>query len=211
MYTKSRAQCKCNAFTTKLYERLLYKMYTKSTAQCKSKESQVGCGLIVPSQGASFDTVVCTSARIYALVYYDLTFKFTGSTLHTTASQCCSNFLGTFYLTCSTVNITLNNIEHHFSLNWTLAHSDTATPQSPLVETSVERNQPEKCHLSVVWRALQSSIVKDNHNLDVNEGHTYVERNYAREVRPVSFVRRALTLEEVPLETQGALLSSGII
>ena len=38
--------------------------YTKSTAQCKSKESQVGCGLIVPSQGASFDTVVCTSARI---------------------------------------------------------------------------------------------------------------------------------------------------
>ena len=79
------------------------------------------------------------------------------------------------------------------------------------METTVERNQPEKCHLSVVWRALQSSIVKDNHNLDVNEGHTYVERNYAREVRPVSFVRRALTVEEVPLETQGALLSSGII
>ena len=160
---------------------------------------------------ASIQLFVLSSARIYVLVYYDLTFKFTGSTLHTTASQCCSNFLGTFYLTCSTVNITLNNIEHHFSLNWTLAHSDTATPQSPLVETSVERNQPEKCHLSVVWRALQSSIVKDNHNLDINEGHTYVERNYAREVRPVSFVRRALTVEEVPLETQGALLSSGII
>ena len=115
-------------------------------------------------------------ARIYLPVYYDLTFKFAGSTLHTTAWQCCSNFLGTFYLTCSTVNITLNNIEHHFSLNWTLAHSDTATPQSPLVETSVERNQPEKCHLSVVWKALQSSIVKDNHNLDANEGHTYMWR-----------------------------------
>ena len=98
MYTKSRAQCKCNAFTTNLYERLLYTIYRKSTAQCKSKESQVGCGLIVPSQGASFDTVVCTCARIYVTVYYDLTFKFIGSTLHTTASQCCSNFLGGHFI-----------------------------------------------------------------------------------------------------------------